>query len=101
MTPERWKQLSRIYADARLHAASDRAAFLAEACAGDPSLQREVQALLDQPTSYEGLEGLTPSVVAQAIGSADSGGLTGRQFGVYLVGERIGVGGMGEVYRAR
>src|SRR6185503_10348751 len=99
MTPERWKQISRIYADARLRAASDRVAFLAEACAGDPSLQRDVQALLEQPTA--GLEGLTPSVIAQAIGNADSGGLTGRRFGVYLVGERIGVGGMGEVYRAR
>jgi eukaryotic-like serine/threonine-protein kinase len=101
MTPERWKQISRIYEDARLRAASDRVAFLAEACAGDPSLQREVQALLDQPTSPEGLEGLTPSAIAQAIGNADGGGLRGRRFGVYLVGERIGVGGMGEVYRAR
>jgi len=99
MTPERFKQISRIYAAARLRAASDRGAFLTEACAGDASLQREVQALLEQPT--EGLEGLTPSVIAQAIGNADNGGLTGRQFGVYLVGERIGVGGMGEVYRAR
>jgi Tol biopolymer transport system component len=27
--------------------------------------------------------------------------LTGRQFGIYLVQERIGAGGMGEVYRAR
>ena len=43
MTPERWKQISRIYEDARLRAASDRVAFLTEACAGDPSLQREVQ----------------------------------------------------------
>jgi len=101
MTPERWKEISRIYEDARLRAAGDRVAFLAEACAGDPSLQREVQALLDQPTSPTALEGLTQSAIAQAIGNADNGGLTGHRFGVYLVGERIGVGGMGEVYRAR
>src|SRR5580765_2920252 len=100
MTPERWKQISQIYEGARLRAANDRAAFLADACAGDASLQREVQALLDQPTSPEGLEGLTPSAIAHAIGN-DGEGLTGRRFGVYLVGERIGVGGMGEVYRAR
>ena len=56
MTPERWKQISRIYEGARLRAISDRVAFLTEACAGDASLQREVQALLDQPTSPEGLE---------------------------------------------
>ena len=101
MTPERWKQISRIYDDARLRAGSDRVAFLAEACAGDASLQREVQALLDQPTSPKGLEGLTPSAIAEAIANDDRGGLTGRRFGVYLVGELIDVGGMGEVYRAR
>jgi hypothetical protein len=90
MTPDRWKQISRIYEDARLRVPGDRVAFLAEACAGDPSLQRDVQALLDQPTSPEGLEGLTPSAIAEAIGNADGGGLTGRWFGVYLVGELIG-----------
>jgi WD40 repeat protein len=85
MTPERWKQISRLYEDARLRAASDRVAFLAEACGGDASLQREVQALLDQPTSPKGLEGLTPSVIAEAIGNDDDhGGLTGRRFGVYV-----------------
>ncbi len=102
MTPDRWKQISQIYEDARTRRASEREAFLAEACAGDASLQREVQALLDQPTSPQGLEGLTPSMVAQALGPVDEGvNFTGRRFGAYLVHERIGVGGMGEVYRAR
>jgi len=55
VTPERSKQISRIYEVARLRAASDRVAFLTEACAGDASLQREVQALLDQPTLPAGL----------------------------------------------
>ena len=101
MTPERWKQISLIYDRALTRTASDRAAFLMEACAGDASLQREVQALLDQPTSPTGLEGLTPAAIAQAMGSEAGSALTGRRFGVYLVQERIGVGGMGEVYRAR
>src|SRR5262245_15115048 len=101
MTPERWKQISLIYEGALMRGASDRAAFLMNACAGDASLQCEVQALLDQPTSPKGLEGLTPSVIARAMGDEANAGLTGRRFGVYLVHERIGVGGMGEVYRAR
>ena len=63
MTPDRWKQISQIYADARTRRPSEREAFLAEACAGDASLQRDVQGLLDQPTSPQGLEGLTPSMV--------------------------------------
>ena len=102
MTPDRWKQISQIYEDARTRRASEREAYLKEACAGDASLQLEVQALLDQPTSPQGLEGLTPSMVAQALGPVDEGvNFTGRRFGAYLVHERIAVGGMGEVYRAR
>jgi serine/threonine-protein kinase len=101
MTPERWKQIKLIYEGALARAASDRAAFLTEACAGDASLERDVQALLDQPTSPKGFEGLTLSVIAHAMGDAADAGLTGRRFGVYLVHERIGAGGMGEVYRAR
>ena len=102
MTPDRWKQISQIYEDARTLRLSEREAYLKEACAGDASLQLEVQALLDQPTSPQGLEGLTPSMVAQALGPVDEGvNFTGRRFGAYLVHERIAVGGMGEVYRAR
>src|SRR5262245_34134561 len=101
MTPERWKQISLIYEGALARAASDRGAFLTEACAGDVSLQREVQALLDQPTSPQQLEGLTPAAVADAMGDDADSGLTGHRFGVYLVHEQIGAGGMGRVYRAR
>jgi eukaryotic-like serine/threonine-protein kinase len=101
MTRERWKQISLIYEQARARAACDRPAFLADACAGDASLEREVQALLDQPTSPKGLDGLTSSVIAHAISDEADAALTGRRFGVYLLHERIGTGGMGEVYRAR
>ena len=101
MTPERWKQISLIYGGGLRRAAGERVAFLTKVCAGDTSLQRDVQALLDQPTSPRGLEGLTPSAIARAMGDDAAAGLTGRRFGVYLVHERIGVGGMGEVYRAR
>jgi len=101
MTPERWKQISLIYDGALTRAVGERVAFLTEACAGDASLQREVQALLDQPTSPKGLEDLTPAAITQAMGETTGVGMTGRRFGVYLVQERIGGGGMGEVYRAR
>jgi eukaryotic-like serine/threonine-protein kinase len=39
--------------------------------------------------------------VAQIEGGTDESSLTGRLLGIYQVQERIGVGGMGEVYRAR
>jgi serine/threonine protein kinase len=39
--------------------------------------------------------------VAQIEGDTDESALTGRRLGIYQVQERIGMGGMGEVYRAR
>ena len=100
VTPDRWKQISQLYDAARARPSTDRVAFIEEAAAGDVSLQREVQALLDQSTS-KGLEDLTPAAIAQAMGETTRVSMTGRRFGVYLVQERIGGGGMGEVYRAR
>jgi TolB-like protein len=101
MTPERWKQISQLFEAARAIPVSNRAAFLAEACGSDTALRDEVQSLLDQPTSAPWLDGLTKSVVAQAMGDVHSPVLTGRRFGDYLVGERIDSGGIGDVYRAR
>ena len=57
MTPERWKQVSKLYEAARARPAHERDAFLAEACASDATLRREVQSLLDQPTSPPQLKG--------------------------------------------
>ncbi len=101
MTPERWKQVSQLYEAARVRPVNERAAFLAEVCGNDAMLRHEVQSLLDQPTSPPGLDGLTPSVVTQAMGDGHDSALTGRRFGDYLVGDRIDSGGMGDVYRAR
>ena len=101
MTPERWQQVARLYEAALARPAHERAAFLAEACGGDAALCREVQSLLDQPTSLPQLDGLTPSVVAHAMRHDSRAALTGCRFGDYLVGEPIDSGGMGDVYRAR
>ena len=102
MTPERWRQVEETFHAALARSENDRASFVLEACAGDAELLREVKSLLAQPTSGRGfLDG--PAVEAAALTTGDIGAstLTGRRLGAYHVYERIGAGGMGEVYRAR
>jgi len=46
MTPERWRQVQQIYHSTLEREESQRSSFLAEACAGDEELRREVESLL-------------------------------------------------------
>ncbi len=100
MTPERWRQVEEIFHAALSRDESERVAFLAHACAGDVALRREVEVLLAQQASGF-LEDPAVATVAETPSDAGDSLLTGRRLGSYQVHERIGVGGMGEVYRAR
>ena len=46
MTPERWKEIERIFHAALQRTKAERAAFIASACTGDDALAREVESLL-------------------------------------------------------
>src|SRR5262245_34656769 len=80
---------------------SARGAFLAEACAGDDALRREVEQLLAQePAADDFMEGPVSDLTAErAVAARDS--VIGRSIGPYKVVSWLGAGGMGEVYRAR
>ena len=47
MTPERWREVERIFQAVLDREASERSAFLDDACAGDAELRHEVESLLD------------------------------------------------------
>ena len=99
MTPERLREIETLFHSARERTPDERDAFLARACAGDSALRREGESLLAQPPA--GLIDAPFGALVAGLVSPASVLLTGRRIGVFEVQGLLGVGGMGEVYRAR
>jgi serine/threonine protein kinase len=97
MTEEQWKQLKLLYGQARQLKSSERAAYLREACGGDTHLQLQVESLLENSDKAEVEAFMETPALAEAADSP----LHGRRIAHYAIVEQIGVGGMGEVYRAK
>jgi len=106
MESNRWRQIEELYHAALERAPDERASFLAETCADDSGLRREVEELLRYDGAAESfIEENALAVEARRLEAEDlsttkAQGLTGRQIGAYQILAPLGRGGMGEVHLA-
>ncbi|MGB7923981.1 MAG: protein kinase, partial [Pyrinomonadaceae bacterium] len=103
MSSERWQQLEEIFQTALDLAPEKRASYLAEACAGDEELRREVEALraqYDEADDFLDAPLYERSGVQALAALIEDDPVIGQHVGAYKVVSQIGRGGMGAVYLA-
>lgn len=101
MTPEEWRKIKEVLQSALELDSQARQTFLDSECAGQVSVRREVESLLQSDEQDQAfLE--EPAVIdaADVVASTSSAAWVGRRLGPYQLLEKIGEGGMGDVYRA-
>jgi eukaryotic-like serine/threonine-protein kinase len=108
MRAERWRRVEELYHAAMEQEENQRAAFLERSCSGDQALRAEVESLIayaEQTGRIIDQPAIEVVAAAMAEGIRAEGGITadkmiGARIAQYRIVEKLGVGGMGDVYRA-
>ena len=99
MTPDRWQRIKSVLQSALELQPHERSSFLDAECDGDDDLRTEVESLIashEQASHF--IEAPAYELMAESLRENDS--IVGHDVGPYRIIERVGAGGMGEVYVA-
>ena len=99
MTPERWQRIKELFHAAAKLQPAQRSSYLEQASADDPSLGKEVEALISCEGPAKNLLGSAPFGIENTLSEAAEV-LRLEKLGRYRFAEWIGGGGMGVVYKA-
>src|SRR6478672_5520039 len=107
MTPERWQTVKAVLEQVLAREPAQRAAFLNQACSGDPMLRQEVESLLRADLSASGFLDPLPAFAAPLASAQHSLGrselierLQAALGGAYVIERELGGGGMSRVFVA-
>jgi serine/threonine protein kinase/tetratricopeptide (TPR) repeat protein len=96
-----WERIENLFHEALPLEAEKRAAFLHQACLGNDRLRGEVESLLAAVKGRENfIEIPAFDLGLRVLSETETQSMTGRLIGPYKILNRLGKGGMGEVYLA-